>query len=102
MGTLKDLIEYASVAQSVEHRPFKAGVQGSSPCGGTKTNRQLTQVDWRFVLVFFSFHSSVFTFLLASVNCLFERGNKREERREVVKSNSYELNLMLKMRYDKM
>ena len=28
--------KYASVAQSVEHRPFKAGVQGSSPCGGTR------------------------------------------------------------------
>ena len=30
----------APVAQQVEHRPFKAGVQGSNPCWSTKKNRQ--------------------------------------------------------------
>ena len=68
--------------------PWRQLRDGSSPFSGTKTNRQFTQVDWRFVLVLFSFHSSLFTFLLVSVNCLFERKDKREERKEVVKSNS--------------
>ena len=32
-------IEFDSVAQLVEHRPFKAGVQGSSPCWVTKSEQ---------------------------------------------------------------
>ena len=74
------LISYGSVPEWPKGTDCKSAGDafgGSNPPAPTKTKRQFTQVDWRFVLVLFSFHLSLFTLLLASVN-----GVLREKIRE--------------------
>ena len=55
------IINTRPVGQAVKTPPFHGGNRGSIPLRVTKTKRQFTRVDWRFVLVLFSFHSSLFT-----------------------------------------
>ena len=80
--------EYGSVPEWPKGTDCKSAGDafgGSNPPAPTKTKRQFTQVEWRFVLVLFSFHFSLFTLLLVSVNGVLRE--KIREKREKKWSN---------------